>query len=36
MSAKGIFHNVVSLALGKENWQITHDPLILCKRIPEY
>ncbi|WP_081462689.1 element excision factor XisH family protein [Trichormus azollae] len=27
MSAKDFFHNAVRLALGKENWQITHHPL---------
>ncbi len=26
MSAKDVFHNAVRLVLGKENWQITHDP----------
>ncbi|MBG1262042.1 element excision factor XisH family protein [Nostoc commune] len=27
MSAKDVFHNTVKIALEKENWQITHDPL---------
>ncbi|WP_442944203.1 element excision factor XisH family protein [Nostoc sp.] len=27
MSAKDIFHNAVRLALEKDNWNITHDPL---------
>ena len=27
MSAKDIFHNTVRLALEKDNWFITHDPL---------
>ena len=27
MSAKDIFHNTVKIALEKENWQITDDPL---------
>ncbi|MDM3854625.1 MAG: XisH family protein [Aphanizomenon gracile PMC649.10] len=29
MSAKDIFHNTVKIALEKENWQITDDPLYL-------
>jgi hypothetical protein len=29
MSAKDRFHNVVKIALEKEGWQITHDPLTL-------
>jgi XisH protein len=29
MSAKDRFHNVVKIALKKEGWQITHDPLTL-------
>ncbi len=29
MSAKDFFHNAVRLALEKENWQITDDPLYL-------
>ncbi len=29
MSAKDIFHNAVRLALEKDNWLITHDPLFL-------
>ncbi|HLO84125.1 MAG TPA: XisH family protein [Nostocaceae cyanobacterium] len=27
MSAKDIFHNTVKIALEKEGWKITHDPL---------
>ncbi|GAX38071.1 fdxN element excision controlling factor protein [Nodularia sp. NIES-3585] len=27
MSAKDIFHNTVKVALEKDGWQITHDPL---------
>jgi hypothetical protein len=27
MSAKDIFHNTVKIALEKDNWLITHDPL---------
>jgi hypothetical protein len=27
MSAKDIFHNAVRLALEKDDWRITHDPL---------
>jgi hypothetical protein len=27
MSAREVFHNTVKIALEKENWQITHDPL---------
>ena len=27
MSAKDIFHNIVKVALEKEGWKITHDPL---------
>ncbi|MDJ0552963.1 MAG: XisH family protein [Microcoleaceae cyanobacterium MO_207.B10] len=29
MSAKDIFHNTVRLALEKEGWIITHDPLFI-------
>ncbi|AUT01413.1 fatty-acid oxidation protein subunit alpha [Nostoc sp. CENA543] len=28
MSAKDIFHEVVKIALHKDGWQITHDPLL--------
>lgn len=27
MSARDIFHNLVRLALQKDGWTITHDPL---------
>ncbi|MBW4673583.1 MAG: XisH family protein [Desmonostoc geniculatum HA4340-LM1] len=27
MSAKDIFHNIVKVALEKDGWKITHDPL---------
>lgn len=29
MSAKDRFHNIVKLALQKNGWQITHDPLLI-------
>jgi hypothetical protein len=29
MSAKDVYHNTVKVALQKEGWLITHDPLIL-------
>ena len=29
MSARDIFHDAVKIALERENWQITHDPLAL-------
>jgi hypothetical protein len=29
MSARDIFHNVVKLALQKDGWTITHDPLTI-------
>jgi XisH protein len=29
MTAKDVFHDVVKVALQKEGWRITHDPLIL-------
>ncbi len=28
MSAKDVFHEVVKIALQKDGWQITHDPLL--------
>jgi hypothetical protein len=36
MPAKDIFHDAVKIALQKDGWTITHDPLFirlsLCKR----
>ena len=29
MSARDIFHDAVKIALERDNWQITHDPLAL-------
>ncbi|MDJ1183655.1 element excision factor XisH family protein [Roseofilum casamattae] len=29
MSAKDVYHNTVKVALQKEGWVITHDPLVL-------
>jgi len=29
MSARDLFHDIVKLALQKDNWQITHDPYAL-------
>jgi XisH protein len=29
MAAKDRFHNIVKIALEKEGWKITHDPLTL-------
>lgn len=29
MAAKDKFHNIVKIALMKDHWKITHDPLIL-------
>lgn len=29
MSAKDIYHNQVRIALEKDGWNITHDPLII-------
>ncbi|BAY23912.1 fdxN element excision controlling factor protein [Calothrix sp. NIES-2100] len=28
MSARDVFHEVVKIALQKDGWQITHDPLL--------
>ncbi len=33
MSAKDIFHNTVRLALEKDGWTITHDPLLKGQEI---
>lgn len=30
MSARDLFHNAVRIALAKQEWQITHDPLELA------
>ncbi|MGB3238532.1 MAG: element excision factor XisH family protein [Geitlerinemataceae cyanobacterium] len=35
MTAKDVFHDVLKVALEKEGWKITHDPLVLDGAEPE-
>ena len=35
MSAKDVYHDVCILALEKDGWKITHDPLTLAYRKTE-